>query len=342
MLGTNNIHPMEELKGHLLQILKVIPPRTDIYYLDYPVHSNGGDLLIMKGTEAFFRDNHINVLARYSILDCPLSLKVPEGITIVLHGGGNFGDLYPAHQKLRERMIAQHPNHRIVILPQTMFYKSDIELKKTAQVFSRHKDVHFFVRDTLSYEIASKEFQQTNVYLSPDMAHQLWPLKSKSQPVAEMLYFFRKDIEKTQNQVQYESISGPKATFKDWETLYNRVDRKIIRMISSRLKSGKGNALARWLWYKYSDRMVHTAVKEFNKYKTVTTSRLHGHILACLLDQPNILLDNSYGKNTNYYTAWTRNNPVGRLEAGQTSTYNQSTKAGKGSGTVVLSDGAAL
>ena len=75
MLGTNNIHPMEELKGHLRQILKVIPPRTEIYYLDYPVHSNGGDLLIMKGTEAFFRDNDIHVRARYSILDCPLSSR---------------------------------------------------------------------------------------------------------------------------------------------------------------------------------------------------------------------------------------------------------------------------
>ncbi|MCM3135341.1 polysaccharide pyruvyl transferase family protein [Paenibacillus polysaccharolyticus] len=354
MLDANNIHPMEELKGHLRQILKVIPSGSNIYYLDYPVHSNGGDLLIMKGTEAFFRDNEINVLARYSVLDCPLSLNVPDGITIVLHGGGNFGDLYPAHQKLRERMINQHPHHRIVILPQTMFYKSDIELKKTAQVFNRHKDVHFFVRDTVSYEIAKREFRQTNVYLSPDMAHQLWPLKSKGQPLAEMLYFFRKDIEKTKNQTHYESISGPEAVFKDWETLYNRIDRKIIRMITSRLKSSKGRSLARWLWYKYSDRMVHTAIKEFSKYKTVTTSRLHGHILACLLDQPNVLLDNSYGKNSNYYAAWTKNNPVGRLEANQSGGAGKSGTPGraeaanlakepsKGSGAIVLSDGAAL
>ncbi|MEY8744162.1 polysaccharide pyruvyl transferase family protein [Paenibacillus tundrae] len=342
MLANPNIHPMEELKRHLRQILDVIPPHTEIYYLDYPVHSNGGDLLIMKGTEAFFQDNQINVRARYSVLDCPLSLKVPQNITIVLHGGGNFGDLYPAHQKLRERIIAQHPNHRIVILPQTMFYKSDIELKKTAQVFNRHKDVHFFVRDTLSYEIASKEFQQTNVYLSPDMAHQLWPLKSKRQPNADILYFFRKDIEKTQNQVKYESASEANAVFKDWETLYNRVDRKIIRMITSRLKSGRGSNFARWLWYKYSDRMVHTAIKEFNKYKTIKTSRLHGHILACLLDQSNILLDNSYGKNSNYYNAWTQSNPVGRLESGETNTHNKQNGTFKGSGTVALSDGTAL
>ncbi|MGQ8870925.1 polysaccharide pyruvyl transferase family protein [Paenibacillus sp. TSA_86.1] len=354
MLDTNNIHPMEELKGHLRQILQVIPPESNIYYLDYPVYSNGGDLLIMKGTEAFFRDNDIHVLARYSVLDCPLSLKVPDGVTIVLQGGGNFGDLYPAHQKLRERMIAQHPNHRIVILPQTMFYKSDIELKKTAQVFNRHKDVHFFVRDTVSYEIAKKEFHQTHVYLSPDMAHQLWPLRATGKPHTEMLYFFRKDIEKTKNQNQYESVSDPEAVFKDWETVYNRVDRKIIRMTHSWLKTGKGRSFACWLWYKYSDRMVHTAIKEFSKYKTVTTSRLHGHILACLLDQPNVLLDNSYGKNSNYYAAWTKNNPAGRLEANKSGgtgksgipersgSSNPASEPVQGSGTIVLSDGAAL
>lgn len=354
MLGTNNIHPMEELKGHLRQILKVIPSGSNIYYLDYPVYNNGGDLLIMKGTEAFFRDNEINVLARYSVLDCPLSLKVPDGVTIVLQGGGNFGDLYSTHQKLRERIVAQHPRHRVVILPQTIFYKSDIELKKTARIFNGHKDVHFFVRDTVSYELAKKEFHQTNVYLSPDMAHQLWPIKPKGQPHAEMLYFFRKDIEKTKNQNQYESVSGPGSVFKDWETVYNRIDRKIIRTTNSWLKSGKGRSLARWFWYKYSDRMVHTAIKEFSKYRTVTTSRLHGHILACLLDQPNVLLDNSYGKNSNYYAAWTKNNPKSRLEGIPSGGFgkpenperSESTSASaehaKGSGAVVLTDGAAL
>lgn len=50
----NAIHPMQEIKEKLKQILKVVPPKTEICYIDYPVYNNVGDLLIMKGTEAFF------------------------------------------------------------------------------------------------------------------------------------------------------------------------------------------------------------------------------------------------------------------------------------------------
>ena len=160
-----NVHPMDSLKTHLRQILDVIPRGSDIYYLDYPVHSNGGDLLIMKGTEAFFKDYQIRVRARYSVLDFPETLTIPKGHIIVLHGGGNFGDLYPAHQKLREKIISRYPHHRIVMLPQTIFYKSETEFDRTAQIFNGHPDVHLYVRDSLSYQLATKRFHRCGVYM---------------------------------------------------------------------------------------------------------------------------------------------------------------------------------
>lgn len=195
-----NNHPMDVLKDQLRQILNVMPQGSSIYYIDYPVHSNGGDLLIMKGTEAFFKDYNIKVQARYSVLDFPDSLLIPRDAIIVLHGGGNFGDLYPAHQKLREKIISGYPHNRIVILPQTIFYDKESEFDRTAQIFNKHKDVHLFVRDTLSYHMAAQKFTTCNLYLSPDMAHQLWPILSKSSPGKELLCFFRTDIEKTREQ----------------------------------------------------------------------------------------------------------------------------------------------
>ncbi|MDR6724024.1 pyruvyl transferase EpsO [Paenibacillus amylolyticus] len=342
MLANPNIHPMEELKRNLRQILDVIPPQSEIFYIDYPVYNNGGDLLIMKGTEAFFKDNDIRVLQRYSVWDIPFPLNIPKDAIIVMQGGGNFGDLYPVHQKMREKIIAGHPKNRIVILPQTIFFKSDIELKKTAKVLNFHKDLHFYVRDQTTYELALKEFNQTSVYLCPDMAHQLWPIQPKGKAVLDRLFFFREDIEKNKEQLKYESAAKGDGAFLDWNTLYNRVDRKIIRMVTSSLKARNTFLPVQWFWSKYSDYMVHKAIKNFSKYKNVTTSRLHGHILACLLDQPNVLLDNSYGKNSNYYWAWTRNNPKGILESGQTDTYSKSVDKTKANGSVALSDGTAL
>ena len=45
------------------------------------------------------------------------------GGTILLHGGGNFGDLWPIYQRFREHVIAAFPDHRIVQLPQTVHFR---------------------------------------------------------------------------------------------------------------------------------------------------------------------------------------------------------------------------
>ena len=84
-----------------------------------------GDLLIYHGTEQFFKDHHINVTLKRCEYDLDLEevkAKITPNTTILLHGGGNFGDLYPQHQKIREEMVANFPNNRIIVLPQTAYF----------------------------------------------------------------------------------------------------------------------------------------------------------------------------------------------------------------------------
>ncbi|WP_027092720.1 polysaccharide pyruvyl transferase family protein [Cohnella thermotolerans] len=297
-------HPMDELKHRLRQILTVISPYSEICYIDYPVHGNGGDLLIMKGTEAFFKENHIRVRARYSALDFPDGLPIPRHHILVLHGGGNFGDLYPVHQKLREKIVANYPGHRVVMLPQTIFYSNVSEFDKTADILNRHPDVHLFVRDTLSLEMAKDKFRRCNVYLCPDMAHQLWPIRSRSGPEKELLRFLRTDIEKTAGQEELEASGAGDCL--DWPTLYSRAEQRSIRAFAVMLSKGRGRLPVGKIWGKYADHLVRKAVDKFGHYRTVQTSRLHGHILSCLMDKPHVLLDNAYGKNANYFRTWTK------------------------------------
>ncbi|MFD0958219.1 polysaccharide pyruvyl transferase family protein [Paenibacillus chungangensis] len=311
-------HPMDELKLQLSRILTVIPKGSTIQYIDYPVYNNGGDLLIMKGTEAFFKENDISIHARYSVLDFPVSLAVPRDHIIVLQGGGNFGDLYPVHQKLRERVVASYPHNRIVILPQTIFYRDESEFQQTARIFNRHPDVHLFVRDPLSYQAAKERFRQCAIYLSPDMAHQLWPIVPASKPGKRLLRFLRTDMEKTTDQIMLEGDGFGDCL--DWCSLYNRVERKSIYWIGEMLKKRTGLLPMGTIWSKYSDYLVDKAVRRFSQYEAVQTSRLHGHILSCLLDKPNTLLDNSYGKNSGYFHTWTSNVQTARL-AGSEDTH---------------------
>ncbi|MDP4098026.1 polysaccharide pyruvyl transferase family protein [Paenibacillus sp. P96] len=320
-----NLHPMDELKEKLKAILEVVPQGSEIIYVDYPVYNNGGDVLIMKGTEAFFRDYNIKVRARYSAMDFPKKLSIPDNWIIVCHGGGNFGDLYANHQGLRERVVRDFPSHRIVVMPQTIHFESERKADMAAALFNNHPDLHIFVRDARSYDFATAKFHKCKIRMCPDMAHQLWPLKPTARPRKDVLYFLRTDIETVAGQQQFDREADDSNRL-DWDTMFTPMEVRGIVYFQKfyRLDKKLGGPLpTRTFWYKYTDYLMNKAINLFSSYKEVRTSRLHGHILSCLLDMPSVVIDNSYGKNSQYYEAWTAGNPKASLHGASESKLEQ-------------------
>ncbi|MGN2275049.1 polysaccharide pyruvyl transferase family protein [Priestia megaterium] len=296
----NKEHPMEKLKKQLLCILDVIPPRSKIYYLDYPFHTNIGDLLIHKGSEKFFETNNIKVEARYSIFNFPQNLLIPKDHIIVLQGGGNFGDLWIKHQYFREMIINQYPEHRIVMLPQTVYFQNDDNYIKAKELFNKHSDLHIYARDIRS--LGQLNGFCENVYLLPDMAHELWPINPRKTPCKENLYLLRNDKELNKKMIFKPQKNQDIA---DWSNLVTEKDAQRAREIKRGYK--KVGISEADTWYEFSDYLIDKAVSLFSNYNKIITTRLHGHILACLLDKESTLYDNSYGKNSEYYHAWTYN-----------------------------------
>jgi len=54
---------------------------------------------------------------------------------------------------------------------------------------------------------------------------------------------------------------------------------------------------------------VARGLRLLSRGQTIATDRLHGHILALLLDIPHIVFDNDYGKIGRYVATWTRDSP---------------------------------
>ena len=69
---------------------------------------------------------------------------------------------------------------------------------------------------------------------------------------------------------------------------------------SARLRYLAARPFDRLAW-----RRVSSACSLLASGRIVVTDRLHGHILALLLGQPQVLLDNSYGKVNAFYETWT-------------------------------------
>lgn len=292
---------MEQLKSKHFIIAELVAG-MQVHYLDIPVYGNVGDLLIMSGTLQFIENNNISIKGIGAYNNYSLDWINDEDV-ILLQGGGNFGDIYHEHQSFRENIISKKKNNRIIILPQTIHFSDVSNYNKCVEILSQHKDLHICVRDEKSFKLASK--MSKNVYLLPDMAHQLWPIKTNITSSKTKLGFFRVDEEASGH--VYSNV-GPVT---DWaEFVGKRI--YMIRFFSRLAKLGHDIFDNRdivtniqKIWIKYANKIVGDAADLFSRFNEIHTDRLHGHILACLLNKENFVYDNSYGKNMSYIQAWT-------------------------------------
>lgn len=314
---------MNSLKYKLMSLLEIIPQGEHIIFADYPVYFNIGDLLIFQGSENFFRDNNIIIDDRFSLKEkSQLSKKTVGDRTIVLQGGGNFGDLYPWHQSFREQIVRQFPDNKIVLLPQTIHFSDNAKAKESAAIFRSHKNLHICVRDEQSYKFAV-DFLSDKIYLLPDMAHWLYessPFKP-AKPGAKKgtLWLIRGDKEQPQASNVSELPINTGDFQGDWNDL-QKFSAPFLEQWSSKFHRVAGmtpvRVLRPWKMYLPMVRSIIEAnVDFFSKYERVVTSRLHGHILGALLDKEIVLIDNSYGKNSRYYECWTKALPNVALSA---------------------------
>lgn len=282
-----------------------------VVYLDYPVYGNVGDLLIWFGARKLLARENVNVIAEFGRnIGWRAIKKIDECDTVCFQGGGNFGDLYPTHQNLREGIINKYKRKRIVIFPQSIYFSSTEALKNSAKILKGHPDLHVFVRDKQSVSLLVNE-GVPNVYLSPDTAHALWPiLPTKNAPSGTTLNHIRRDPESTGQAFVAE---GEKTTNFDWEDLRKGMERYYFRA-SERLDEidGKyfGNVLpALNIWEWESHRLFNKAVDIFSRHERVVTDRLHAMILCSLMSKECIATDNSYGKLSSYHELWLDDHP---------------------------------
>lgn len=300
-----DVSVMAALKQRVAELAVVVPTGAAVTYLDYAVANNVGDVLIMLGTDAFFTANS-NRIAVAGNADNGLRrlAATQQRELIVLQGGGNLGDLYPGHERFRQAVIAARQHNPIVILPQTVHFESRAALARASRIYRAHPDLVICVRDRESEHVA-REHLADRVLLAPDMAHYLWPVPPQ-QAGQEALTLLRTDGE---------AVAGSTRGV-DWNAALTPVTKIAIKCIN-RLHRIDGTVRTGLPLYDLNRtlalRIMAEAVEFFSPYGVVTTSRLHAHILACLMGKEVTLLDNSYGKNRSYFEAWTRDAGVRML-----------------------------
>lgn len=306
-----NLSKIFRLKSLIIQELKPLID-SDYVLLDVPDHDNIGDNLIWKGELAFLEEIPYKKLYEASYLFFEQK-RIPKHAILLLHGGGNFGDIYTRTHEVRLKIIAQNTDKKIILFPQTIFYQNENNLKADAKILNNHPNLIFCVRDEISFELVQRWFPNVSPKLLPDMAFCIDPnqlsLPTKGK---KTLLMKRNDGELGEIPV----IQGEFDTL-DWPTFnmskkerWNKI-RNQRRLDKIAMKFQKLPVLRSFVDSRYGlksrtgkENYIKIGTEFFSQYETIYTTRLHGLILGVLMGKNMKVLDNSYGKLTNFHKEW--------------------------------------
>ena len=293
----------EKIKLLSCEIYSKLTPliNSDYVLYDLPYHNNVGDLLIWQGELAFLKKFPYRLLdycSRFTYRNNDL----PPSATILLHGGGNFGDIWRSAQDFRLRIIDKYPQNPIVVFPQTIFYEIINTLKNDAILMGKHKNLTICARDYVSYELLKKNFSN-NILLVPDMAFCIPPVELKKYQVEvkdKTLFLKRSDHEL--KDINYVFQPNYPVIVSDWPAMEHQDIMQFIMIVFLKLRMS--SITDSYSTYIYRDQLIKQGVRFVSQFNEIYTTRLHVAILSVLLGKPFYFFDNSYGKNKTFYETW--------------------------------------
>jgi len=306
-----NLSKIIHLKNLIIQELKPLID-GDFVLLDVPDYDNIGDNLIWEGELAFLEEIPFKKLYEASYLFFEQE-KIPENAVILMQGGGNFGDIYTKTQEERLKIIANNTDKKIIIFPQTIYYQNENNITSDAKILNNHPNLIFCVRDQVSFDLVQKWFPNVTPKLLPDMAFCIDPKKlEKASTAKKTLLMKRNDGELG----RIPEIKGKFDTL-DWPTFnmskkdrWNKI-RNQRRLDKIAMKFQKLPVLGSFVDSRYGlksrigkENYIKIGTEFFSQYETIYTTRLHGLILGVLMGKNMKVLDNSYGKLTNFHKEW--------------------------------------
>ncbi|MDO4870523.1 MAG: polysaccharide pyruvyl transferase family protein [Candidatus Saccharibacteria bacterium] len=251
-----------------------------------PIHNNLGDQAIAVAEIKFLKRNAqkakvicLNLSGGVLFAHSLKKIKkyIQSNDIIFGHGGGNMGDQYPNEELARREIIKNFPNNKIIIFPQTMFFRDTVQaqkmLKQTIKQYSYHKDLTLIAREQKTYQLMKEYFKANEVLLTPDIVLSMTNLSINEQRCGAMTCL-RSDVEKTKNVNDRQIIDLLQKKFKKVNISDTMSNYKII--------------LTNW------DRIIllYRKWRQFSQAEIVVTDRLHGMVFAWLTKTPCVVFSN--------------------------------------------------
>jgi len=286
---------------------------NDYILIGLPNHGNVGDSLIWQATLDILSHKCLHEFS-YSDYKKP---SIGDDVIIVIHGGGNFGDVWKQEHQLRHRVMEDFPNHKIVQLPQSVYFQDDAFLQEDIERFANHKgDITICLRDQSSYDFITAHYKNCRAYLLPDMAFALKVKPCRTGHEKSVLFVKRLDKEAP---LSYDGLGLTDCDVSDWPTINKPLPSMRFAKFCSRainkagrilhLKEDNVILLSQWvkrmLWHHIiKGQLIKSGISFLSPYRVIYTTRLHAGILAYMLGKDVVLIDNPNHKLKNFYDTW--------------------------------------
>jgi pyruvyl transferase EpsO len=319
------------LSSEIDRVLGTLLPRgSKVALLNFPNHRNPGDAAIWLGErEALTRLGlQIVYTATAASYKREVLARVIDDGTILFHGGGNIGDLYPLGQAAtREQVLQDFRATPTIQLPQSIWFNEQQNLDRWRTICHAHSDFTLLLRENQSLSYSKLHFDLPSV-LCPDMAFALGSLPQPIPASDKEVWLLRTDLEadaaivagrselpKTESVMMIDwGLRVPWEPRPAWTTrgLFSCNQRLVELMRTDSIIARPCGRLLSLTFYPLARHWVARGCRLLSQGRVVVTDRLHGHILSLLIGLPHVLLDNTTGKCRSTYDTWTRHSSLVR------------------------------
>lgn len=254
--------------------------KKTVFLFGCPNHSNLGDqtqtLCIINWIAQNYQGYKVITFRLPEVTNRLLNLvsrTIRKDDKIICHSGYHMTDLYH-EQDVYCKLAQLFPERPIWIFPQTVFYKDEANLKKTADIMNSHGRVTLMARDEISYATAQKYFGGCRLLLYPDIVTSLIGTKSFSNKREGVLFCVRNDIE-----AFYQK--------EDIQELKNRFKGVHIEGTDTTLKMPYREII------KNRERVLNQVLDYYSRFNVIITDRYHGTIFSLIAGTPVVVLKTS-------------------------------------------------
>eukprot|EP00041_Stephanoeca_diplocostata_P005456 m.62321 g.62321 ORF g.62321 m.62321 type:complete len:724 (-) comp15794_c0_seq2:642-2813(-) len=308
IMRETHLQCLNDIKAHTLELFRPHLRRLDSVLLTDPAfHSNVGDVMLTYGELCLLSAMNISYTEctmnkwERRIKQCgPAVYKQTK--KALWHAGGNWGDLWKVQRsRLKSFKDLTASNIPVLGMPQSFHYDDGtLQANDTAVIntlIADGLDLTLSWRQQNSFDVARSLYGNATQFLSPDIAFMIGPVTDSrahtktSVPNIDILFLLRDDKEsvvgshtasrrRIRSLLQEYNISWELVDWDDRLRFYNASARERPPMQQVPVSRA----------FDFNERIA-SSVAMYGAASVIVTDRLHGSILAFLMNKPHVYLD---------------------------------------------------